>query len=281
MNTTLISTSKTCLQRFILPSLTGRGWGVGLCLACLLFWACSSSDDENNSNGNGNNTTYTETSMSEAPVWAMDWYSDQERPNWTKPDGSLYENWTTMMVKIEDALVPYVSDDDLMALFVNDEVRGLAKPAVVVDDNQQSSKMFLMKVYGNETGTEPTDVSLRYYCHLLKHIFTLKESITLDYDGTLGTDEDFIPAFTLGSTKYPVVKAVVAETLLKKAGIIPFEGNKIGAFVDDECRGMATLSSTDSTLLVIYGREAGESVTLKYYDAAKEVLYTITDAVKL
>ena len=36
-----------------------------------------------------------------------------------------------------------------------------------------------------------------------------------------------------------------------------------------------------TTQLTIYGRSAGESVTLKYYDAAKQILYTIPDAVKM
>ena len=53
MNTNFKSTSKSCLQNYILPSLTGRGWGRVLwgrvcffLLSLLLFAACSSDNDE-------------------------------------------------------------------------------------------------------------------------------------------------------------------------------------------------------------------------------------------
>jgi len=63
--------------------------------------------------------------------------------------------------------------------------------------------------------------------------------------------------------------------------VVDREGNLLGAFVGDECRGHVTLSELGSTLLVIYGRKAGELVTLKYYEALTEHLFTIPDAVKL
>ena len=122
--------------------------GLLLCVA-IVFCACSS-DDENDSK----NAAYTETQVSEAPAWQIDWTGDQERPNWTEPDGSLYENWTILKVQIEETLKPYVSEGDLMALFVNGEIRGLASPAVVVGSDQTGSGKFLIKAYGNETGHE-------------------------------------------------------------------------------------------------------------------------------
>ena len=48
-----------------------------------------------------------------------------------------------------------------------------------------------------------------------------------------------------------------------------------------ECRGTVVIPATGKTPLVIYGRSAEESVTLKYYDAAKGQLYTIPDAVTM
>lgn len=241
-----------------------------------MLGACSSDDDNDSKSA-----PYTETTVSEAPVWQIDWNYNQERPDWQKPDGSLYQNWTTMMVQIEDALKPYVSEGDLMALFVNGELRGLASPAVAVGGSQTGSSKFLMKAYGNETGTETVNASLQYYSQTLKHLFTLSDRITMDSDESIGIDEDYIPQFTLGSAKYPVLKTVNVEPMLTKAGITPAQGNQVGASVGDECRGTATLTASGITPIVIYGRSEGESLTLKYYDAAKGVLYTIPDAVKL
>ena len=88
-----------------------------------------------------------------APTWQIDWNHDQQRPDWKEPDGSIYENWTILKVQIEEALRPYASSGDLMALFVNGELRGLASPAVIVSTGQTDNGKFLMKAYGNESGT--------------------------------------------------------------------------------------------------------------------------------
>jgi hypothetical protein len=168
-----------------------------------------------------------------------------------------------------------------MALFVNGELRGLASPAVIVSTGQTDNGKFLMKAYGNESGTETVNMSLKYYCQQLKHIFTLTDDINLNSDESTGIDEAYIPEFIYGSDKYPVVKTVVVESLLTKVGITPVEDNVIGAFVGEECRGTVTLSASGRTELIIYGRTDGESVTLKYHDAAKGVIYTIADTVKL
>ena len=239
-------------------------------VASLVFGACST-DDDNNNDG------YTVDEISEAPVWQVDWNNDQERPNWTEPNASAYENWTIMMVQIEDELAPFVSENDLMAIFLNNELRGLASPAVVVDDDQTGSTKFLMKAYGNETGSETVNVKLSYYCQKLKHMFTLSANISMDSDETTGTDEDYIPPFTLGSAKYPAVMSLDAKDLLSKAGIKPAAGDLVSAFVGDECRGVNASPATKQTLLV-YGREEGEPVTLKYYQAATGKLYVFADA---
>ena len=248
-------------------------------LASLVLGACSSSDDDNNVN-DPKNAAYTETTVTEAPAWQIDWSNNQERPNWTEPDASLYANWTILKVQLEDALMPYASDGDLMALFVNGEIRALAKPAVSVGGGTATGK-FLMKAYGNETGSETVNMSLQYYSSTLKHLFTLTDNITLDADETTGIDEAFVPEFTLGSAKYPVQKTVDVEPLLTKVGLTPVSGNMVAAFVGEECRGTVSLASSGSTQLLIFGRNAGESLTLKYYDATAGKLNTIPDAVKL
>lgn len=247
-------------------------------LASLVLGACSSSDDD------GTNVTYSEETVRQAPEWQIDWNYNQESPYWSESDDSfseIYGNFTTLTVQIEEALQPFMSQDDRMAIFVNGELRGRAKPAIIVGSDQSYSTKFVMKVWGNEAGTETVHISLQYYNAKLKHTFTLSDDISLDSDESIGTDEDYTPPFTLGSAKYPVVKTVNVETILAKAGITPVQGNMVGAFVGEECRGQATLSASGTTQLIIYGRNAGELVSLKYYDAAKEKMYTIADAVKM
>lgn len=248
-------------------------------LASLFLGACSSDNSDNSDN---KQPSYTETAQTEAPAWGMDWSNNQERPDWTEPDfPSIYENWTVMKVQIEKTLEPYTSEGDLLALFVNGELRGLAGPAVIVGSDQVDNGKFVLKVWGNETGNETVNMSLQYYNQTLKHVFTLSEDISMNSDETTGIDNDFVPEFTKGSAKYPITKTVTVEPVLNGVGLTPAGDNPIGAFVGEECRGTATLSQGGTTHLTIYGRSAGESVTLKYYDAAKRILYTIPDAVKM
>ena len=240
-------------------------------LASLVLGACSSDNDG----------PYTVKSLDEAPNWHVDWNNDQARPNWTEPDASLYENWTILKVQIEDELKPYVSEGDLMALFVNGEMRGLASPAVNAADGQTAGGKFLMKAYGNEDGSETVNMTLQYYNQQLKHIFTLSADITLDSDETTGIDEDFIPEFIYGSAKYPVQMTITPETILSRFNIKTTSGNMVAAFVGEECRGTATISASGATSLLVHCRFEGELITLKYFDAAESKLYTIRDIVNL
>ena len=243
-------------------------------LASLVAGACSCDSDATEKGG------FSVTRVSEAPVWEVDWTSDQQRPDWTQPDASAYENWTIVMVQIEEALQPYVTDDDLMALFVNGELRGMASPAVAKGDSQAGSTKFVMKVYGNESGNETVNMSLKYYNSRLRHMFTLSDDITLSSDETTGTDEDYIPPFTMGSEKYPMMKTVDVETILTLLGIEP-ESGMIAAFVGGECRGVATVELYGSSQLIIHGRTQGEKIMLKYYDEVTKTVFTISDAVKM
>ena len=245
-----------------------------LLLASLVLGACGGSDgdDSNGGGGNGKNAPYTETTLGEAPSWQVDWTNNQAIPNWKKPDFSENENWTIIKVKMEDELAPYVSKDDMMALFVNGELRGLANPAVDIStDKMIEGGKFVMKVWGNETGNETVNMSL----------FTLNADFALNPDETVGIDEEYVPEFTMGSAKYSVKKTVGVESLLTKVGLTPVSGNIVGAFVGNECRGVATLSVSGFTPLDIYGRNTGEAVTLRYYDVASHILYTLTDPVKI
>lgn len=254
-----------------------------LLLAGLTLGACSSSDDDSNignSSNNSTNTAYTETSTEEAPMWQIDWSYNQERPNFTEPDYStIYENWTNLKVQIEDALIPYASGSDLLAIFINGELRGLAGPAVIVGSNQAILGKFMLKVWGNESGSETVNMKLMYYSHTLKHLFTLTDNITLNPDETIGIDTDFIPEFTYGSAKYPVVMDLSISAIIAKASITPVVGDYFAAFVGEECRGTGFV--LNGTSMPVYGREEGESITLKYYQSATGKVFIFSDVAKM
>ena len=246
-------------------------------LASLVMGACSSDDGD----GDKKEPLYTETTVSEAPQWQVDWSNNQPQPDWKEPDGSAYEDWTTLLVKLEDTLQPFSSQDDMMVLLVNGEIRAKAAPALIESGSLLGSTYFLMKAYYNNSESGMVNLTLRYYCKKLQHIFTLSAEINLDTDVTTGIDEDFVPEFTSGAEKYTLTKVADVESIVELVGITPATSGVVAAFVGDECRGVTEISSWGDTELLIYGRSSGESVTLKYYDAAKGKLYTIPKAVKM
>lgn len=241
-------------------------------LAGLAMGACDSDDDSNSSKG----FTLENTTM--APTWQMDWSFNQEAPQWQEPQSQSYENWVVILVKIEPELQEYTSKDDLMALFVDDELRGLSSPAVSVDDSNSGYNSYLMKVFGNETDKEWMDVTLKYYNSRLKHVFSRSASFLYKVDQVIGVDEDLVPNFTLGPAKYPVVMSLSLDTTpLADADLVISNNDMVGAFVGGECRGVAHANGR----MVVYGRKEGEKVTLKYYEAVNHRVYTFNDAVTI
>lgn len=257
----------------------------------ILMGSChkDSGDDEENIDNH-----YNYVNTDDAPDWQIDWSYNQSRPDWQEPDYTSYEFSSVMLVKIEKELQPYVSEDDLMAIFIDDELRGLATPAISVD-NENITTSFLLKAFGNEADKEKVYATIKYYNSRLHHIFTFDSSMLYNIEEVIGINEDYVPFFTLGSSKYPIhMFKNLAETPLASTGITPSEGDLVGAFVGDECRGTAPLSTSplfpetslngkdfSEIFMTIYGKEEGESVTIKYYDADQGRILIFNDVFKM
>lgn len=223
---------------------------------------------------------YSVTPVTEPPTWEVDLSYDLARPSWQEPASGSYENWTVLLVDIESALKPYTSADDLMALFVGNQLRGLAKPAVVVGSSKSDASTFLLKLWGNESSNQTVDVTLKYYNSSLKNVFSLTDSYTVGEEQ--GIAEDFVPPLSLSSAKYPVLTSIDINAILAAEGITPKEGDIVGAFKDDDCRGVSPLPlSGAESRLPVYAHEPGESVIVKYYDAANGQLLTLDTPVPL
>ncbi|MBQ7443879.1 MAG: dockerin type I repeat-containing protein [Bacteroidaceae bacterium] len=209
---------------------------------------------------------YTVTPAEQAPQWQIDWRYNQQRPEWQEPQAAAYSTFAVMLITIEEELQPYATPNDLMAIFVGDELRGLASPLVQANGTVDATR-FLLKAYSNEGSGDNVDITLQYYNAQLKQLFTLAEKMTLDEDANLGIYDDFVPFFTLGTAKYPVVTTIDPEATLAAAGITPAVGDVIAAFVGDECRGVSQWSELLGATLSVFLYAADEDIVLKYYDA--------------
>ena len=253
-------------------------------LTSLTFGACSSDDDEEKT------AAYTLTTVSNAPLWQINWEGNDAYPDWEDPDPSIYENWAVILVQLEDELKPYVSEDDMLAVFVGNELRGLSQPAIFIGDNEDEiSAFFLIKAYGNETDAKAINVTIRYYNSRLKQIFTRSSQFQLKAGAVFGIDEDVIPQFTLGSSKYPVVFNFGLAPLYQQLTTIspsfaPQTGDLVAAFVGEECRGCYTYNSQlplSSSIMTIYARNRSETFTLKYYQYSTNTVYSFTNPMKI
>ena len=218
-------------------------YSIAILLASLTLGACGSDDDDNN-DGKG----YSETTVAETPTWQVDYSGNDNRPDWQEPNPSAFENWTIMLVELEDELKPYTSNYDLLA-------------------------------YGNEVDQNMVNLTLKYYCNQLKQTFSRTVQMRYEMGKVYGLEENLVPPFTLGSAKYPVFMMLDVNTIIAKAAIQPALGDYFATFVGEECRGVS--SAIDNLSLIVLGREEGEIITLKYYQAATGKIFTFSDVAKI
>lgn len=109
------------------------------------------------------------------------------RPHWEGPNYNLFEQYMAIDVLLQDTLAPYASDQDLMAAFIDNEVRG-------VSGARQSGEqwIFPLVVASNESNVP---LRLSYYCDKLHRIFTID---WINFDAALpptGKGGTYQPAF--------------------------------------------------------------------------------------
>lgn len=260
-------------KRFLYP--------LAVLLLGLSFGACGSDDSPAATVSQG----CTSTAVSSAPSWSVNWEGTTPRPDWQEPSSANYENWTVMLVQIEDALKPYASSRDLLALFVGSELRGLASPAVGVDNvGIDNYSTFVLKAYGNESDQNVVSVTLSYYNATLRQTFSRSVTMKYDMDKVYGIDSDLVPEFVLGNTKYPVAKKLDVASLKSQIASVatPAVGDVVAFFSGSECRGTYTLGDAlfdTSATMYLLALTTGEPLTMKYYSRAAGRVYSFTSPV--
>ena len=274
--------SKSRLQRYLLPSLTGRGLGVGLfvLLASLVLGACSSSDDDGNNDNNKDLQKSLQVVSSGRPDWHVDLTYNETAPNWQAPDPSLYENWFIMMFRIQDELKASYSDDDMVAVFIGDELRALSHPARSIDGSQTASSdsiYYILKVYGNETADQDIQVTLKLWSAKLRQTFTIQGSGKFIHEAVTGVGSSTMPNISLGSSKYPVTSLVNVNFNPAEYGLEPSDDDLLAAFIGNECRGTipptVRFLSSSQIPLVVFGKTEGETARVLYFNAKSNTVY--------
>ena len=92
---------------------------------------------------------------------------NEARPTWSIPSDmyQIFEFTMAVQVTLQDELLPYASDDDLMCATIGDEVRA------VTTLQRTGGEVYFPLVIAGSSGSGK--VSLRYYCAQLRRTYTL------------------------------------------------------------------------------------------------------------
>ena len=167
---------------------------------------------------------------------------------------------------LQDELKEFSTDDDLMAVFIDDECRTVP---TVRNVDEKGNIYFMLKIRGNNTDRDVI-LSLHYYCASLHQLFTLQGEERFATEHTYGVNQDFTPPLLMGSTKYPV-QTMLTVNMPENPYITASEGDFVAAFVGNECRGVGTLGKP----FTLFRTSTNESVLLRYYSTENDAVYSM------
>lgn len=238
--------------------------------ALTMVWGCSS--DNNDDGGDDKGTAlegYANFTSSATPQWQVDMTDNQQRPQWAAPDQSKYENKMIVMVRLQDELTPYSTDDDLMAIFVQNECRALS-----LRDGNDEKVYFVLNLHGS--ANEEKNFTLNYYSGGLKQLFSLTGQNTFQNELNVGIESDFSPNLMYGSTKY-AVKTIVTVEMPEPMPFEESDNDLIAAFVGGMCRG----TGKPGQPFIVFTNSTDEQVQLRYYSQRKGGIFTDVTPIRL
>ena len=243
-----------------------------------LVWGCKDDDDDANTS-NSQMGGLKEISTG-SPDWTIDLMSNEPTPNWVAPDPSLYESWMIAMVRLQEEMKPYITDDDMVAIFVNEELRAVnhpAKPADGQNMGDDESTYFILKILGNERANQEVDVTMKYWSSKLRQTFTISGKDTFVPEKVRGVDSELLVDFIMGTSKYPVKSRVNVFFSPEKYGLTSSSSDLIGVFIDGQCRGIKFFRKADekSTNLSVLSYNEGEKANLYYYNLKSNKVYDL------
>ena len=270
----MTTTAYNKLQEYILPPFGGIKEGLfALCLLPFAFCACSSDDNDDPQK----DTRPTFTTVTQRPNWEVDWSSDASRPDWQEPDPTKFECSMDLMVTLEDNFLKYSSDNDMLAVFINDECRCLSYRNVMNDGRVT----YLLHIKGSseEVGEQ---MELRYYCEQLHYLSSPRWTPAFEPNNLMTSAYQLLLRPEDGSTKYPYHTTI----LIQHTNDLPFcitKDDQLGIFNGDECLGVADDDSYENNCwqIEVYSNDMTKPVQFRYYSADKGGVYTFPISIPL
>lgn len=233
-----------------------------------LAWGCSSDDTEEGR---------PLFAVGAKPAWKIDWTWHDAMPDWEDPPSTQFECSMNMLLELSQEFLPYSTDNDVMAVFINGECRGVGYRNVTRDGRV----LFLLHVKGTseETGAQ---MQLQYYCSNMKQLFTENDLPPFTPNNLMDEAFRIILSPIENGPKYPITTALTVML----PDIMPFsitDNDVMAVFVDDECRGFCTRNEIlyPGWRGMIYSRQNNETAELRYYSAVNGGIYTFVSTFTL
>lgn len=228
-------------------------------------WGCSKSDDDTSNKNNSVNhvtanrtwNTFNDSGFS----LDVDFAGNDSRPDWQAPSPTDYESYMIYQITLPYELRSWASEDDVMAVFINDEIRVVATPAITNDSGYYT---YLLKILGNAETTFRQSFSYKYYNARLHRIFEYTDIGHFRPEEVIGLDNEFCLTNLTSAVSdiYPVLCHLEVR--------VPTDIREIGndetyffVMVGDECRGITKLPlDTNELTFSVFGKKEDETATL-------------------
>ena len=181
------------------------------------------------------------------------------------------------MVTLEDNFLKYSSDNDMLAVFLNNECRGVSYRNVMND----GGVTYLLHIKGSseEVGKQ---MELRYYCDMLHYMSIPGWTPSFEPNNLMTSAYQLVLRPEDGSKKYPLRTTV----LIEHSNELPFtikQNDLLGIFNGDECLGVAELDIYDNSKWRIeaFSNDMTKPVQFRYYSADKGGVYTFPMSIPL
>ena len=173
--------------------------------------------------------------------------------------------------------------NDLLAAFSDDQCRGIAESIITPEGPR-----FFLQIWSNTADT----IQFKYYSTQEKKIYPLDYSLIFKSNQNIGSiispqvmnlvnDSNHpLSTFTLNPSDYQYQGTITTEIVINNSES-PYAGDKLAAFVTDECRGVADIYETPNGIrffLQVFSNQS-ETLTFKFYDASSNSIYDLENTI--
>jgi hypothetical protein len=192
-----------------------------------------------------------------------------------------FQETITVVVKENDSILG--NTNDLLVAFSGDQCRGIAEPI----DTPEGIRFFL-QIWSNASET----IQFKYFSYHENIIYPLDYSHIFQANQTIGSitepqimkktnaDDHPLSLFSVNASDFKYQGTITSEIIINGFES-PQTGDKLAAFVNEDCRGVADVFDTPNGIrffLQVYGNQS-EEMTLAFYDASSETLYPLDNRI--